>query len=180
MFNISVTTMDSETAVKDQDIDVCPASMDLNDFAMPSDESSTSTEFENSANDGSVSSCDYEFLQTHSVSEPLQSDVKIGDEALIVSAIEMIDYETDSSDLNTNSLDEVPKSTTPSELDTSEDDKSNHVLDDWHLVSQNMEKYDVSDDDSIVILEREIARPSYALAKVGEYTFDLYIYFGFI
>lgn len=163
--------MDSESAVNDKDIAVYPASMDLNDFAMPSDEGSTSTESENSVNDGSASdsSCDYEFLQTHSASEPLQSDVKIGDEMLIVSAMEMIDYETDSSDLNVVSLDEVPKSTTPSELDSSEDDKSNHVLDDWHLVSQNMEKYDVSDDDSIVILEREVARPCYALTKVGEY-----------
>lgn len=157
--------------------EVCPATMDLNDFVMPSDEGSTSTESENSANDGSDSSCDYEFLQTHPTSDPVQSDVKIGDEMMIVSAMEMIDYETDSSDvnvvspgdLNVISSDEVPKSTTPSEFDTSDYDKSNRVLDDWHLVSQSMEKYDVSDDDSIVILEREVARPCYALTKIGEF-----------
>ena len=79
----------------------------------------------------------------------------------------MLDDETDSSDLNVVSSEEVPESTTPSEFGPSDYDKS-HILDDWHLVSQTVDKYDVSDDDSIVILEREVARPCYALTKVGE------------
>lgn len=145
--------------------EVCPASMDLNDFAMPSDEGST--ESENSANEGMDSSCDYEFLQTNSTLYPVLSDVRLEDKALIANSLEMLDDETDSSDLNVVSSEEVPESTTPSEFGTSDYDKS-HILDDWHLVSQTVDKYDVSDDDSIVILEREVARPCYALTKVGE------------